>query len=244
MRRCSTAAPMATQTSWARFVDAAHAAGEPVLAVLPAARLATAQRACGDHAGSGALGVDGRGRPQPELPALGLRRLDRRAPRTGADPRRAGLARTGPRRSDRVPASRGARQPRALGRRRSPCCARTTPAASTPRSSPGPQMTHPRPGRRRRPAPPQPDATASRWTWPTGEHWPLAEPVEPVSEHAFAGDLGSLRRSVAGDPHAVALGRRLADLVFAVSEAASNALKHADGTCTTRLWRDGGRRGR
>ena len=72
-----------------------------------------------------------------------------------------------------------------------------------------------------------------------GRRWPLDDPIEPVSEHRFSGDLRSLRRAVAEDPHAAALGRRLSDLVFAVSEAASNALKHADGTCLTRLWNTG-----
>ncbi len=74
----------------------------------------------------------------------------------------------------------------------------------------------------------------------TGSRWPQAAPAEPVTEHTFAGDLRSLRHAVARDPIAGTLGReRRADLVFAVSEAASNAVKHGDGTCTARLWSDG-----
>ena len=32
---------------------------------------------------------------------------------------------------------------------------------------------------------------------------------------------------------------RRADLVFAVNEVATNAVRHADGICTTHVWRDG-----
>jgi len=70
--------------------------------------------------------------------------------------------------------------------------------------------------------------------------WPQACATEPVSEHAFAGDLHVLRTAVAADPIASALDQdRLADLIFVVSEAVTNALKHGDGTCTARLWNDG-----
>ena len=67
--------------------------------------------------------------------------------------------------------------------------------------------------------------------------WPQDEPGDPITEHQFAGDLRSLRHAVADDPIARRLGRaRRADLVFALSEAASNALKHGDGTYRARLW--------
>ena len=70
--------------------------------------------------------------------------------------------------------------------------------------------------------------------------WPQDEPGGPITEHQFAGDLRSLRHAVADDPIARRLGRaRRADLVFALSEAASNAVKHGDGTCTARLWGQG-----
>lgn len=103
----------------------------------------------------------------------------------------------------------------------------------------GAELTHPQlvddSGRRRR---------SERYDVPlevaTGARWPQHEPAAPASEHAFSGDLRSLRHAVAGDPIARILGReRLSDLVFSISEAASNALKHADGTCTVRLWGDG-----
>ncbi len=70
--------------------------------------------------------------------------------------------------------------------------------------------------------------------------WPQERATEPVSVHAFAGDLHALRKAVADDPIAASLGPdRLADLVFVVNEAVTNALKHGDGTCTARLWNDG-----
>lgn len=72
------------------------------------------------------------------------------------------------------------------------------------------------------------------------DRWPMDDPTEPTSEHIFAGDLRSLRRAVDADPFLGGLSReRREDLVFAVNEAATNAVKHGDGRCTTRLWRDG-----
>lgn len=71
-----------------------------------------------------------------------------------------------------------------------------------------------------------------------GLRWPQEPPVEPVSEHRFVGDLHALRASVADDPITrTLLAERRADLVFATHEAATNAIKHGDGRCTTRLWR-------
>ncbi|HLI59185.1 MAG TPA: sensor histidine kinase [Solirubrobacteraceae bacterium] len=73
-----------------------------------------------------------------------------------------------------------------------------------------------------------------------GERWPPAEPPSPVSELPFDGDLGRLRHALASDPLLADLdpGRR-ADLVLAVDEAASNAVKHGDGVARARVWRDG-----
>jgi anti-sigma regulatory factor (Ser/Thr protein kinase) len=72
------------------------------------------------------------------------------------------------------------------------------------------------------------------------ERWPLDDPTEPTSEHIFAGDLRSLRRAVHADPFLDSLPReRREDVVFAINEAAANAVRHGDGRCTTRLWRDG-----
>lgn len=72
-----------------------------------------------------------------------------------------------------------------------------------------------------------------------GESWPQAEPVPPVIELAFDGDLGALRHAVARDPLLDELEtERRADLVFAVNEVASNAVRHGDGVAHARLWRD------
>lgn len=75
-----------------------------------------------------------------------------------------------------------------------------------------------------------------------GLRWPQAEAIEPVHEHRFSGDLRSLRHAIARDSIARALRpERRADLVFAINEAATNAVKHGDGVCTARLWSDGER---
>jgi anti-sigma regulatory factor (Ser/Thr protein kinase) len=70
--------------------------------------------------------------------------------------------------------------------------------------------------------------------------WPLEPPTEPVSEHDLGPSLGELRRAVADDPMVASLsdGRR-DDLVLAVNEAATNAVRHGDGGCTARIWHDG-----
>jgi anti-sigma regulatory factor (Ser/Thr protein kinase) len=72
------------------------------------------------------------------------------------------------------------------------------------------------------------------------ERWPLDDPNEPMSEHIFAGDLRSLRHAVVADPSLEGLTReRRDDVVLVVNEAATNAVRHGDGRCTARLWRDG-----
>jgi hypothetical protein len=73
-----------------------------------------------------------------------------------------------------------------------------------------------------------------------GWRWPQPEPTPPVSEIDFCGDLHRLRAAVASDPVVATLGsERRADLVFSVNEVATNALRHGDGICTSRVWRDG-----
>ena len=73
-----------------------------------------------------------------------------------------------------------------------------------------------------------------------GDLWPLQDPAGPVSEHPLAGSLLDLRRSIATDPVLGSLStERRSDLVFAINEAASNAVKHGDRTCMTRIWLDG-----
>jgi anti-sigma regulatory factor (Ser/Thr protein kinase) len=75
-----------------------------------------------------------------------------------------------------------------------------------------------------------------------GENWPQREPVAPVCELSFDGDLWALRRRLEQVELLAELPpQRREDLVLAVNEAASNAVRHGDGTCRARIWRDGGR---
>jgi anti-sigma regulatory factor (Ser/Thr protein kinase) len=70
--------------------------------------------------------------------------------------------------------------------------------------------------------------------------WPLENPVPPVSEYRFAGDLHALRDALAHDPVAASLDAlRRGDLVFATNEAVTNVVKHGDGHAAMRLWSDG-----
>jgi anti-sigma regulatory factor (Ser/Thr protein kinase) len=72
------------------------------------------------------------------------------------------------------------------------------------------------------------------------ERWPQESPRSPVSEHRFAGSLGELRHAVADDPLVGSLSaQRRADLVLAVNEATTNAIRHGDGACTASIWHDG-----
>ena len=73
-----------------------------------------------------------------------------------------------------------------------------------------------------------------------GELWPLEDPTGPVSEHPLDGNLMELRRAIAEDPVLGSLSaERRSDLVFAINEAASNAMRHGNTTCTTRIWHEG-----
>ncbi len=72
------------------------------------------------------------------------------------------------------------------------------------------------------------------------ELWPLEDPPGPVSEHPLDGSLMELRTAIAGDPVLGSLSaERRSDLVFAINEAASNAVRHGNETCLTRIWHDG-----
>ena len=72
------------------------------------------------------------------------------------------------------------------------------------------------------------------------ELWPLEDPPGPVSEHPLDGTLMELRTAIADDPVLGSLSaERRSDLVFAINEAASNAVKHGNETCLTRIWHDG-----
>jgi hypothetical protein len=71
----------------------------------------------------------------------------------------------------------------------------------------------------------------------------LSRPLSPSPNRTdalnFRGDLGSSRRFVASSGAAAHLSwRRLQDLIFCVNEAATNLLKHGDGTGDVRIWHD------
>ena len=70
--------------------------------------------------------------------------------------------------------------------------------------------------------------------------WPLEPPCEPVSAHAYTGSLRDLRHAVADDPLVDALPpERRADLVLAVNEATTNAVRHGGEQCAAAIWHDG-----
>jgi anti-sigma regulatory factor (Ser/Thr protein kinase) len=72
-----------------------------------------------------------------------------------------------------------------------------------------------------------------------GERWPQAEPDPPVFELDFDGDLWALRHALSSDPLLDGLdSERRENLVFAVNEAATNAIRHGDGHARARFWRD------
>jgi anti-sigma regulatory factor (Ser/Thr protein kinase) len=72
-----------------------------------------------------------------------------------------------------------------------------------------------------------------------GESWPQVEPDTPVFELAFDGDLWALRHALSADPLLEELDpERRENLVFAVNEAATNAVRHGDGHARARFWRD------
>ncbi len=72
-----------------------------------------------------------------------------------------------------------------------------------------------------------------------GGSWPQTDPRPPVSELVFEGDLWALRRSLEQTQLLARLEpERREDYVCAVNEAASNAIRHGDGTCRARMWRE------
>lgn len=102
----------------------------------------------------------------------------------------------------------------------------------------GVEMTHPTvvEGGRRRAGTAYTDPLSTRF----GELWPLEDPRGPVSEHPLEGSLTELRRAIADDPVLGSLSaERRSDLVFAINEAASNAVRHGNVTCMTRIWHEG-----
>jgi anti-sigma regulatory factor (Ser/Thr protein kinase) len=70
--------------------------------------------------------------------------------------------------------------------------------------------------------------------------WPLQPPADPVHEHDLDTGLRELRHAVAADPLVGALSpNRRSDLVMAVNEATTNAVRHGEGGCSARIWHDG-----
>jgi hypothetical protein len=103
----------------------------------------------------------------------------------------------------------------------------------------GVEMTHPTvvEGGRRRAGAAYTDPLSAAF----GELWPLDDPSGPVSEHPLDGSLRELRRAIAEDPALASLSaQRRSDLLFAINEAASNAVEHGNAQCTIRIWHDGG----
>jgi anti-sigma regulatory factor (Ser/Thr protein kinase) len=103
----------------------------------------------------------------------------------------------------------------------------------------GVEMAHPTvvEGGQRRPGNAYADPLGSAF----GERWPLQDPTGPVSEHPLNGSLNELRRAIAEDPTlgSLSAGRR-SDLIFAINEAATNAVRHGNVKCMTRIWHEGG----
>lgn len=102
----------------------------------------------------------------------------------------------------------------------------------------GIEMTHPTvvEGGRRRAGTSYTDPLSTTF----GELWPLEDPTGPVSEHPLDGSLMELRQAIADDPALGSLSaERRSDLVFAINEAASNAVRHGSTTCLTRIWHEG-----
>lgn len=72
------------------------------------------------------------------------------------------------------------------------------------------------------------------------ERWPLEPPPAGLAARGFKADLWGLRRFVADDERVLSLGgERGHQLLLAVNEAASNALKHGDGRFEVKIWQDG-----
>lgn len=73
-----------------------------------------------------------------------------------------------------------------------------------------------------------------------GERWPQRSPSPPVHELGGSGTLGSLREAVSADSYLEALTpQRREDVVLAVNEAATNALKHGHTDWRLRIWNEG-----
>ena len=154
-RRSSTTATTSSSRATSSFLRDGVARGEPALVVVSAAKIARLREELGADAARRALRRHGGRGSQPGADHPGLARVRRPARRAGRDAardRRADLRRAQRGRARRVPAPRGAAQPR-LRRRRCVLarCARTTRGARRRRDRRGP----PQPPVRRRARPPR-----------------------------------------------------------------------------------------
>ena len=115
------------------------------------------------------------------------------------------------------------------------CCAPTTPSGSPPRSSRARAATTRTSSSTARPAAARPTCARSR---PRA----AARAGRETAELRFAhGDLANVREFLASARSAAGIeGRRLADLVLAVDELATNSLRYARGEGTVRTWRENG----
>lgn len=107
-----------------------------------------------------------------------------------------------------------------------------------PETLAGAEATHPTvlEGGRRRPS------TSYGSTAPVelDERWPLEPSGDPVSAHDLGPSLQELRHAVADDPLISAMTEdRRSDFLMAVNEAATNAVRYGDGSCSARIWHDG-----
>ena len=177
-------------------------------------------------------------------PAASSRRgtSSRAAQRLGqGDPRHRGadLGRAQPGGARRVPAPRGAAQPRVRrGRRTSGCCARTTRARCARRSSTRPAAAT------------RSSATARRTSRATTTAAPTTRSRRSTrrcrARRAGAETLGferatlaEVRRLVAEVSERAGLPpSRREDLVLAVNELATNSVRHGGGHGIVRVWRD------
>ncbi len=77
--------------------------------------------------------------------------------------------------------------------------------------------------------------------WYSSE-WPLPEPQAMAAKISVGEDLSAIRRVVESYSRMVGLGvPRSSDLVLAVNEVATNALRHSDTPGELRMWLDGDR---
>ena len=171
-------------------------------------------------------------RPQPGADHPRLARLRRPPRRPGARHRRADLGRAQRRRARRVPAARGAAQPR-LRRGRIPAAVpvrrrdarrerrSTRPAAATRSSTASPASALPRRG-----------AAAAPFDSPL--------PPPPARARLLGFELDTLADAPPGrESRRAGLGQsRREDLVLAVDELATNSVRHGGGRGILRIWRD------